>query len=147
MSRILCAFLVCVFAGTADLCSGSENDDLVRLVVPVDWQRFADPPPVDDDYRLSVEILLNTARYNVQWAVGAANRIEADWRELSGREPHDVIRPACEAACALAVVLKTGIFDERIVGVSQAETLTRTVRLIHAAAVAHDGNRSFIPTT
>ena len=104
MSRILCAFLVCLLVGTAELCSGNENEDLVRLVVPVDWQRFADPPSVDDDYRLSVEILLNTARYNVQWAVGAANRIEADWRELSGREPHDVIRPACEAACALAVV-------------------------------------------
>ena len=140
MSRILCAFLVCLFAGTAELCSGSENEDLFKLVVPVDWQRFADPPPVDDDYRLSVDMLLNTARYNVQWAVGAANRIEADWRELSGREPHDVIRPACEAAYALAVVLKTGIFDERIVGVSQAETLARTVQLIHAAAVAHDGN-------
>ena len=103
MSRILCAFLACLFADTAGVCSGSENEDLVKLVVPVDWQRFADPPPVDDDYRLSVEILLNTARYNVQWAVSAADRIEADWRELSGREPHDVIRPACEAACALAV--------------------------------------------
>ena len=97
MSRILCSFLICLLADTANLCSGGENEYLIKLVVPVDWQRFADLPPVDDDYRLSVEILLNAARHNVRWAVGAANKIEADGRELRGREPHDVIRPACEA--------------------------------------------------
>ncbi|MFH1268599.1 MAG: hypothetical protein ABIK89_22980 [Planctomycetota bacterium] len=89
--------------------------------MPVDWKRFDQPFEDDDDYRRSVEILLNCARYNLAWAPGAAEKIEREWGELTGREAHDVIRPACEASYALAVVLKTGIFDEQAVGVVEFE--------------------------
>ena len=83
-------------------------------VVPIDWKRLDQPVRAPEDYRRSRQILLNSAHYNFAWAPAAAERIEQGWRELTGRQAHDVIRPACSASYALAVVLKTGIFDETI---------------------------------
>jgi len=40
------------------------------MVVPLDWERFDRPIQENDDYRRCVEILLNSARYNVAWAPG-----------------------------------------------------------------------------
>jgi hypothetical protein len=129
----VCLLTVGTFPGRAD-----ESRRVADYVVPVDWTRLESPARQDDDLRRSAEILLNAARYNLGWAPGAADRIERDWRELKGVEPHNVIRPACEAAYALAVVLKTGIFDEEAVGVSEAEARQRTVRLIQVTAAAHN---------
>ncbi|NLY03055.1 MAG: hypothetical protein GXY83_43945 [Rhodopirellula sp.] len=109
-------------------------------VVPIDWNRFARPATVDDDYRRAAQLLANAASYQVAWIPDAAERIEKDWRNLSGRQNHDVIRPACEAALTLAVALKTDVYGPALSGVSREEGSARTRRLIHAAAVAHDGN-------
>jgi hypothetical protein len=72
------------------------------------------------------------------WAPTAAERIEREWTALSGRQNHDLIRPACDAAYALAIALKTGIYDPVVTGVPETEATTRTLRLIRAAALAHD---------
>ena len=121
-------------------CSSARAESTPeKLVVAVDWKRFEGLVTEDEHYRRAKQILLNSARYNFAWAVGAAERIERDWRKLTGRQAHDVVRPGCEAAYALAVVLKTGIFDETALGVSHSEALERNVRLIKAVAAAHDG--------
>ena len=128
-----------VFCGVpigSSLAAGADAA-LREMVVPIDWKRFDRPIQQSEDYRHCVEILLNSARYNVAWAPDSAERIEKGWRELTGRQAHDVIRPACSASSALSIVLKTGIFDEQAVGVSKQETLARTVRLIKAVVNAH----------
>ena len=68
---------------------------LREMVVPIDWKRFDRPIQQSEDYRRCVRILLNSARYNIAWAPGSAERIEKGWRELTGRQAHDVIRPTC----------------------------------------------------
>jgi len=131
---------VCVL-GTAligGMARAGEKLTAVDQVVPVAWAQFRVPQQPGDDYCRAAELVLNSARCNLAWAPGAAERIERQWRELSGRQNHDVIRPACAASCALAVALTTGIYDPRVTGVDKDEATARTVRLIRAAAVAHD---------
>jgi hypothetical protein len=74
--------------------SPSEASDPAVLVVPIDWKRFEQPPRDDEHYHRSRQMLLNAARYNVVWMPGAAENIERNWRKLSGRQNHDVIRLA-----------------------------------------------------
>ncbi len=141
---ILPAVVLLMHATVGDvtmICRAVRADDsqiLVSQVVPIDWKRFAGRPREGDDTRRCRQMLLNSARHNVAWIPEAAENIEQNWRKLTGRQNHDVIRPACSVAYAMAVVLKTGIFDERAVGVSKQEALARTVRLLKAAAVAHN---------
>jgi hypothetical protein len=81
-------------------------------------------------------MLLNAAKYNLAWAVEAAENIEKNGEKISGRQAHDIIRPACSASHALSVVLKTGLFDHKKVGVSRKEAFKRTLRLIKVTASA-----------
>jgi hypothetical protein len=83
-------------------------------------------------------VLRNNAFYNLRWGHAAAEGIERGVG-VAGRAAHDVIRPACSAAFGLAVLLKTGAFDDGAVGCSREEALARTVRLIRAAAATHRG--------
>jgi len=129
----LCCVLLLPSFGTGDEIALRER------VVPIDWKRFERPIQGSEDYDRCAQILLNSTHYNLVWAPGAAERIEKEWRDLTGRQAHDVIRPGCSAAFGLAVVLKTGLFDEQAVGVSEEEALARTVRLIKAVVAAHDG--------
>jgi hypothetical protein len=83
-------------------------------------------------------MLLNAAKHNLEWAVEAAENIEKNGEKISGRQAHDIIRPACSASYALSVVLKTGLLDEKRVGVSRTDAIKRTVRLIKATAAVHN---------
>ena len=112
---------------------------LRERVVPIDWKRFDRAIQGSEDYHQCARILLNSAHHNLIWASGGAERIEREWRNLTGRQAHDVVRPGCSASFGLAVVLRTGVFDEQAVGVSEEEALARTVRLIKAVVAAHDG--------
>jgi hypothetical protein len=110
----------------------------VELVDPIQWKRFHSLSQADEDYRRAAQLLSHSARGNVAWAPGSAQRIERDWSKLTGRQNHDVIRPACAAACALAVALKTGMYDPQVAGVACDEATARTIRLIRAVATAHN---------
>jgi hypothetical protein len=137
MSRLLWA---CILGGTLanGLARAGEEPAAVEQVVPVAWPQFHAPQQPDDDYRRAAELVLHGARCNLAWAPGAAERIERQGTALSGRQNHDVIRPACAASCALAVALTTGIYDPRVTGIGRDEATARTVRLIRAAAGAHN---------
>jgi hypothetical protein len=113
----------------------------VELVDPIQWKRFHSLSQADEDYRRAAQLLSHSARGNVAWAPGSAQRIERDWSKLTGRQNHDVIRPACAAACALAVALKTGMYDPQVAGVACDEATARTIRLIRAVATAHNRAR------
>ena len=133
-----CMLTVSLLAACSLSGRAAEPGRSADYVVPVDWTKFKQPAREDQDLRRSAELLLNAARYNLAWAPQAADTIERDGRQLKGVEPHNVIRPACEAAYALAVVLRTGIFDEQAVGLSLPEARRRTLRLIRVTAAAHN---------
>ena len=109
------------------------------LVVPIDWKRLGQPAETDDDYGRAAQILSNATFYNLRWAPAAAEKIEKGWRELTGRQAHDLVRPANAAALGIAVALKTGVFQEQSAGMSRQEATSRVLRLIRATATAHDG--------
>jgi hypothetical protein len=107
-------------------------------VVPIDWKRFEHRAAPNDNLRLAAHPLLNAARYNLAWAPSGAAKVENEWQGFTKTDPHNFIRPVCSASAALAIVLKTGVCDERVVGVPRDEALTRTLRLIRAAARSHN---------
>jgi hypothetical protein len=94
VTQAICLLAACAFPGSAD-----EPGRVADYVVPVDWTRLESPARADHDLRRSAKILLNATRYNLGRAPQAADKIERDWRKLKGGEPHNVIRPACEAKC------------------------------------------------
>lgn len=112
---------------------------LAEFVVPIDWKRLDQPVETDEDYRRAAEILSNAVFYNLRWTPGAAEKIEKGWRELTGRQAHDLVRPANAASYGIAVALKTGVFQEQAAGMSRKEALSRVLRLLRATARAHDG--------
>lgn len=136
-----CITCVCIPAGAATPPrSEAEFDKLVDEVSPIDWGRFGEPLQEEDEhYGRCLKMVLNSARYNFAWARGAAERIDEKRGRFRGKEAHNIVRPACGASYALAVVLKVGIFDEKSLGVSKREGLARTIRLIEATAAAHGG--------
>jgi hypothetical protein len=114
-----------------------------RDVVPIRWEQFAQYGELarkSPDFTDCAELVLNSARYNLAWMPGAAAGIERGERVTGGAGgAHDTIRPACGAAYLLAVVLKTGVFDDRLVGGTNEEATACTVRLIRAIAATHKG--------
>ena len=88
-------FLVWVLycAGLHSPSAVCEEIALREQVVAIDWKRFERPISHSEDYDCCAQILLNSAHYNLNWAPGAAERMEREWRNLTGRQAHDVIRP------------------------------------------------------
>jgi len=107
-------------------------------VVPINWKRFEHRAAPNDNLQLAARPLLNAARYNLAWAPAGAAKVETGWRDFKKVDPHNFTRPVCSVAVASAIVLKTGVFDEKAVGVPLDEALARTLRLIKAAARAHN---------
>ena len=109
-------------------------------VIPVNWERFKEYrqiSPKSRDLEDCASVLMNNAFHNLQWAPKAAERIERG-EGVFGRAAHDTIRPACSAAFGLAVVLKTGLVDEKAVGCPREEAIARAVRLVKGAAGTHN---------
>lgn len=107
-------------------------------VRPIDWNRFTAPPPADADAARLVSILRNTNRYaNITWwsAMGYAQQTGA-YLDLGGVAERHVRAPANEAF-ALAVSLRTGVYDPATAGVSAAEARARAVKLVRSLAFRH----------
>jgi hypothetical protein len=124
---------------TQSVCSGEKAGRVRDRVVPIDWNRFKSYDrisPKSRDLEDCRKVLLNNAYHNLNWATKAAENME-NGVGVSGRAAHDVVRPACSAAYGLAVVLNTGVFDERQVGCPRDVALRRTTRLIEAAGNCH----------
>lgn len=122
-------------------------EEKATTVRPIEWRKFKQYPELlavmtdkdaQDDLRQSARCLLNWARYNAAWMPSAADSVEKDEVEGTGDQR---IRPKCHAAYGMAIVLTTGIFDEKLVGVDKKEALFRTVRLIKTVAMAHGNSK------
>ncbi len=137
--KIVFGTVLLFLAGSTIPALGAEPARLVDQVVPIDWKRFKRGLPKGADSRACAQLALNAARHNLAWAPKTSELIEREGLTITGRQAHDIIRPACSVAFAVAVLLKTGIFDENSVGLSREEALRRTIRLISACAAAHNG--------
>jgi len=138
--RMVLLASVAVVAAASTVCA-ADVANRVGAVVPIDWSRFRtydQISPKGQDLTDCAKVLLNSARYNFAWAPRATEGIEKGI-DVFGRPAHDTIRPACGAAFALAVALKTGMFDEGAVGCSREEAMARTLRLVKATADTHEG--------
>jgi len=111
------------------------------FVVPVNWARFkpcGELTAGNPDLADCGAALLNNARYNLGWMPAALTRITNN-QGTSGRPAHDLVRPACSACYTLAVVLKTGLFDEKVAGCARAEAISRNIQLLAATAKTYPG--------
>ena len=139
MSAAVCAWCCAAVAAGTGLGAETETGTASGRVVPVDWKRFKPYGHVAAGHRDledCARVLLCNAFYNLSWAPKAAEEIERG-QGVFGRPAHDTIRPASSASFGLAVLLKTGVFDQKAAGCTKEEALARTVRLLKAAAARH----------
>lgn len=114
-------------------------------VVPIDWSRFTPYGKLQsrpDELTDCATIFLNTVSYNLRWATNAIDKLQgrapfAGLEGLEKRGAHDFIRPICNVAFGLAVALQTGVYEEKIPGVSKGEARAQALRLIQGAARNH----------
>lgn len=106
------------------------------FVVPVRWDKFVSYRNVErnDLFDITAEILVNSVRYNLNWMPYAVEQVE----KRTG-DAHDIIRPSCSAVKAAAIVIKTGLFDQRKFGISKEIALKNIVNLIKVVTDAHKG--------
>ncbi|MDC0935051.1 hypothetical protein OAS39_02110 [Pirellulales bacterium] len=111
-------------------------------VVAIDWTRFE--REIDDNNRLAqcTSLLLNCARYNLAWIDRTFDHDEQGQAYVLTRFEEHGVRPACSAVYGMGVVLKSGIFDAEIVGLSEAEATERTIQLLRGIVRTHRANTS-----
>lgn len=104
----------------------------------VAWERFDGQVNSDADLEAGGRVLLNAARYGLAWAEETFDEdTDRSLYRIPNENQEHHIRPPASAAWGLAVVLKTGLFDEARVGVSREEALDRTVKLVKGVATVH----------
>jgi hypothetical protein len=111
------------------------------LVVPIPWGIFAAGLPGDEDAQRAGAILLNTNRYALRtWYVAkgynSASQQAANYLNLGGNA-EGVIRPAASEALALAVSLKTGIYNPTVTTVNATEAHQKAAKLTRSLAHSH----------
>ncbi len=111
-------------------------------VVPIDWTKISSQPAQDSPHLdETAEILVQTARYNLNWIRRTYKDGDPEWNlyQINGKNEKS-IRPPASAAYALAVVLKTGLYDEKTFGLPREEALRTVNKLIRGLAHAHGAN-------
>ena len=126
-----------------DTSSVSKSADVlpdISYIDPIDWSRFTAEPIDDNHLRQSGRIMLNIARYNIGWIDKTFQFDPAKDIYVHTAMNESGIRPSCSASLALAAVLQTGIFDEKVVGISQHKARAKTAKLIKSVATVHKSN-------
>jgi hypothetical protein len=114
-------------------------------VVPVDWSAFTAGLPADAGAQRMAAILLNTNRYALTtWYFtvknfASATQQPANYLDLGGTAEAN-IRPVASEALALAVSLKTGLYDPAVTGVDAYSAVTKAAKLIRSLAHPHVAN-------
>jgi hypothetical protein len=125
----------------------ARQNDVSAQVVAIDWSRFQPHSKIKSkprDLTDCTAIFLNTLAYNLGWASNALGKLDGTIPFAAGegfqkKAAHNFIRPACNVTFGLAVALQTGVYDEKILGVSRTEARSRAMRLIHGVASQHHG--------
>jgi hypothetical protein len=144
MVRLAATILLVALASTAG--SAASEPDTAGLVIPIDWTRFKLPADFSNDYHDAAKLLLGCARYGSGWLDAnykidpAGSMYVVEPPSQSGGQEF-VVRAPASTTLALAVVLKTGIFDEQAVGATKPQTIERAVRAVKGVAAVHKVNR------
>jgi hypothetical protein len=144
IAGMISATLVSVTASTAMAAPPSASE---KYVTPIAWQRFHAPAHPDEAYRACESILQKNVRYNLNW-MEREFPWDAQKRQylVPGESKQDGVRAPASAAYAVALLLKTGAYNEKLIGIPKKEAIRRTVALIRGTAASHlttsgDGKR------
>lgn len=149
IARIMAAaMLCCFFAGPATAQT--------QYVEPIDWSRFSQAigaVPQDAFGQKLVTLIQKHSKYAL-WEINQPTNysVHSDFQEhigtpfywpyTRGANHEQSIRPLSNLAIGTAIMLKTGIYDADVAGVSADEALHRAVLAINGAALTHRGNGS-----
>ncbi len=115
-------------------------------VTPIAWRHFRATPHSKprSDLEQSRQLLQNAVRYNLGWMKATYPGAAAGIAPITVRPGSEeaVIRPPASAVLAVATALKCGAYDEKMMGVSREEAISRTVGLINALCTVHIPNLS-----
>ena len=111
------------------------------LVAPIPWGSFTAGLPGDADAQRAGAILLNTNRYALRTWYGAkgyssATQQAATYLNLGGIGEGS-IRPAASEALALAVSLRTGVYNPTVTTVNTTEAHQKAAKLIRSLSRSH----------
>ena len=125
-----------IFAANFTTVNAAPED----YVAAIDWTRFTTAEnPSDDDAIKSRDLLLKSVKYNLAWLYSLStdgNGLYVISRNVSDNGGEGTRHPA-EAALAIAVAIKTGIYDEAVTGVTIAEATNRAVKMVKSIAYWH----------
>jgi hypothetical protein len=112
-------------------------------IVPIDWSRFDDVEVGDPAGKRLRALLLNANRYALTtwWDTRFSGQQDAEILDLGGVSEHQ-IREVAAQAYALTSSLRTGAYDENVVGVAEPLARQRAIVLTRSLAVSHAANRS-----
>ncbi len=111
-------------------------------VKAINWSSFRKGNPADSLSLLERDILINTNTYALKtWYNTVKNYSgqSGDYLDFGGTDEHN-IRAAGSEAFALAVSIKTGIYNEERSGVSLKEAKEIALKLIRSQAYRHQAN-------
>lgn len=129
----------CIYCLIILIISPFYGSSQVKLI---DWANFKKGSPTDSLSLSERDILLNTNKYALTtWYndVKKFNVQSNDYLDLGGNDEHN-IRAIGSEAFALAVAIKTGIYDESITHVPLKKATGITIKLIRSASYKHQSN-------
>jgi len=135
----VCILILSAFSLISGFATTAENS---TEVVPINWQSLSarDLTP-NEHLDAAKDILIESARYNLNWIKRTFKDGDPEWNlyVINGKNEKN-IRPPASAAYALAVVLKTGLYDEATFGMPEAEAFQAINKLIRGLAKTHGAN-------
>jgi hypothetical protein len=122
--------------------SFTSKAEEAHWVVPIEWSTF-DLSPLEGEFADDVrKILLNTNKYGLNKSWNEVRGYAAQttpYLDLGGNTEH-FVRPVSHEAFAIAISLKLNVYDPQYIGVSKAEAINRTTRMINSLAYHHKVN-------
>lgn len=111
-------------------------------VVPIKWKAFHKPGPSDSLSLMERDILLNAVKYGLTTWYNDDKKFDSQtgaYLDFGGIGEYN-IRPAAAEAQAIAIAIKTNIYDERLTGVSKSRAIEILLKLIGSEAYHHKVN-------
>lgn len=127
---------------TAGYIGNEKNEPQTVLVTPIQWERFNSGKPTDEMSTHWEQILLNANRYALTtWYSNTIQSETGYYYDLGVPYRLSSIMVRSEAL-ALAISLKTGGYDENLIGIPSSTAQAITLKLIRSAAHVHEANQS-----
>lgn len=132
---------VCVYSMIISLAAPVVTQAASTRVAPIAWNAFPAGRPKDADSERMRMILLHANRYALTtWWTERGYAGQTDPILTFYGRGEDNIRPAANEAFALAVILATGAYDERVTGIPRDRAEAITKKLIRSLARRHRAN-------